>query len=254
MIKVFYHCYLVNGWEALITEQINNIINSGLYDTCEDITVTISGKEIDAFKDLIKPYKKMHIGAVELVDKGMEESLALTLIREYALKSTTNDYVLYMHTKGISREGTNLEVPTRQWRKAMDHFNIIKWRDCVHVLDRYSANACGIFYGKMNEHNAFINTFQLNDGRLLYQHQAMFSGNYWWSTCNHLKTLPPLSVMPKMRIAKEAWVLYVPFYKVYSFLQTSRNLFDEPITEDEYSSAKGELFEVSFLKELPTPI
>jgi len=62
-IKIYYHVYGINHYIEIATEQINTIIESGLYDRCESINIGFLGTEENLvhFKSIFGKYDKIKI-------------------------------------------------------------------------------------------------------------------------------------------------------------------------------------------------
>ena len=77
-------------------------------------------------------------------------------------------YILYYHSKGVSRTG-NLAV--REWRRVMEYFCVERWREAVSTLER-GADMAGV-----------------NWEEVPYPH---FSGNFWWARSEYVSGMQPL--------------------------------------------------------------
>jgi hypothetical protein len=86
--------------------------------------------------------------------------------------------LLYLHTKGISRNSQNVT----EWTKYLTYFMVTKYKDCLLHLDNYDAVGC-------------------NYTLIPYVH---FSGNFWWANTNYIKTIDSI-LMEKYDA--EWWIL-----------------------------------------------
>jgi hypothetical protein len=114
-----------------------------------------------------------------------EEKDTLKLILE-TIKE--NDYVCYLHTKGVTKPTYNNIL----WRRLLEHNTIIQWEKCVNILnDGYDC------VGSLYREDTFLG---------VYPH---FSGTYWWATYNHIMSLDHSyleSTHPLGRFGGEFWI------------------------------------------------
>lgn len=89
----------------------------------------------------------------------------------------------YAHTKGIRHWGTPTQEYIKVWLNVMEECNFKNWRWAVQVLSDKRADVYGC----------------------LYMHHSYLSGNFWWASNEHVKTLP--STIEKHYSATEEWVL-----------------------------------------------
>ena len=54
-IRIFYHAYLINDWQSLVTDQLTAVVNSGLYQAsdCMNIGVVSSGNDYEQLLRLV---------------------------------------------------------------------------------------------------------------------------------------------------------------------------------------------------------
>lgn len=176
-IHVFIHACALGDWEEILDEQLSRIKVSGLYDACDSIFIGVLGKgNMDPFK---KKYPKIKIAFKSPNVKLYERP---TLLRLYNLcRSQPHALVLYLHTKGISR---NRNENVRDWRRYMEYFNIDKWQECVRALTYENYDVCGVNW---------------KEAPLPH-----FSGNFWWARASYIYTLPPR--IPPDYYAPEFWL------------------------------------------------
>lgn len=160
-IAVFYHLYQreYGDWPALFREQYSLLMNSGLGWKADYVHIGING---DEELSGLPPHFNIEYNE----NLHMEESDTLKSLLKYAEKNE-DAKILYFHTKGIS----NPTEEMRDWRKMMEYFCIERWEDCVRLLDEHRAVGCN-----------YIDVSMYG----LYPH---FSGNFWWATSEHIKSL-----------------------------------------------------------------
>jgi hypothetical protein len=162
-VKIFYHAYLINDYKSIITEQLTNILYSGLYKSCEIIHMGIVGAEEDKqwIINLVEKYSKIKL---YFFDNGDEKNT----LRLIPLLSESNDYILYLHTKGITHIG---ETPQHLWRKLLNYKTINEWKKCIEILDNYDC------VGPLYREDTYLGYF------------PHFSGGFWWSKYEYITTL-----------------------------------------------------------------
>lgn len=173
-IVVFYHAWLCNNWKELMAEQLATLYNSGLYGACESLNIGVVGVEeqVDVFKQMLKNEFVNYASKINfrVTNKNTFEYITINWIKEYC-ETNEDCYVLYFHTKGISVPIYTFEKEAREdWRKCMEFWNIMKWKDCVKKLDE-GFDAVGICHTV----------------------RAFFLGNFWWASSDYIKKLPRLS-------------------------------------------------------------
>lgn len=175
MIAVVYHVYCINDWANVAEEQIERIINSGLYDAADKIFATLNIK--DGWGNFLDDENKV----TSLFTKYPKIEVSYhTNHYEYAgikkawdLGQDENVKVLYLHAKGVSnkyrRYDKQEEISEKKvtciksWREVLEHFLIDNWKTCLEKLDEY-------------------------DNVGVTCDNGWFWGNFWWSQSKHLKT------------------------------------------------------------------
>lgn len=194
----FYHIFAVNNYEYIITDQINNLKSSGLFDKTDTLTISIIGNESSvSFAKLTieKQLNKTDLNKVNIItlQNNVYES---AILNEILRLSTIDDfYCYYFHTKGVSITNQNvsfyhgLDYKTvssscEAWRKAMEFFVFENYEVCINELNN-GVDAVG-----MNLRTA---------------PKLHFSGNFWWSKSDHIKKLQPIK-NSKDRYSCEFWL------------------------------------------------
>lgn len=186
MIGVVYHTFLVNDWRDVITKQLLRLKESGLYDTCDVIwvTVNLNGNSEEDFNDLVKDYSKIQR---EFHINNSAEFPGIKKVRELCTQYPDLK-ILYFHTKGVNnkfkrhnqKEISEEKINNIQsWKECLEYFLIDKWKDCVEKLDEYD--------------NVGVTC---NNG--------WFWGNFWWSQPKHI--LKTREVGHWSRWSYEAWM------------------------------------------------
>jgi hypothetical protein len=203
-IAIFYHVCLMNHWRSVVLDQLQRMVQSGLYQRCEQITCCVSfssPSELDDFLDWMKFYPKL---TVIHTGNFLEETPTLLELEAYA--ASHPGQVLYLHTKGVSKL---FSAPITDWRLYMEYFCVERWKDCTILLSQ-GIDCCGV--------NWMENTF--------LGYHPHFSGNFWWATTDYIRTLNPTYLRSDSRYDREFWIgSGSPNY--HCFFDSGMNLIDD---------------------------
>lgn len=168
-IAIFYHIGQINHWLDIYYEQIDQIVKSGLYDVAEAVYCGISGnEELPDFHSEKILYSTNH-------DWSME---ANTLEKLWHFCKENPDYkILYIHTKGVTRFGT--ESTTDAWRHYLNFHNIQRWKEAIKCLEHY--DTCGVL---LKDQAVYGEEYLVVDVQY-------YDGNFWWANSNYIASLDP---------------------------------------------------------------
>lgn len=163
-IAIFYHCALMGNYKEVDKEIMDCLDKSGLL------------KRADMF---VKN---------ELKDVGLYEFPTLQMLEQFCLYNQ-DYYVLYLHTKGVSRN----EPSIKDWRDCMLYWLVERWEECVDKL----------------KDNDTVGISRVNTP---YPH---YQGNFWWAKADYLLKLgnikdieiPPNEINMTERHQAEFWLL-----------------------------------------------
>jgi len=190
---VYYHYYCTELSFDILLQTLNSIKQSELYDNIESITINITGdnnsdhyfkikekicpnfkkvslvkfrslelqKYMNSFSDLeIKNNYRLSIG------KKGDELDTLKYLHSDIVTHNLDGNVLYLHGKGSVHTSyfAHKKMDREQWRLEMIEFVIQKWQTCIQSL-------------KTKPHTGINFTGD------------HYSGNFWWATGEHIKTL-----------------------------------------------------------------
>lgn len=170
----WYHIYADGQWTEPVAEHMAALQSSGLLDELSGIYLGVVGTDenraaaVQAVKDVAPDAQ------VEVEAPFAWEQISLSRLRRIA--NRTEGYYLYAHTKSAFNT-TPLNI---NWRKSMEFYNVIKWRDAIGFLADVSTVGCHWCQDKF------------------------WGGNYWWAKSSYLRGLPE----PKMinRWNAEEWI------------------------------------------------
>jgi hypothetical protein len=163
-IYIFYHVYCNENTLAILRDQTNKMIFSGLHNTVDRIYCFLTGKEeyINLCKENITylghKFKIEDIG----INDTTYERFTLMKIKKY-IKS--GDKFLYIHTKGVTHPGL---TQIYYWRTFMEYFLMTKHKKIIEDLD----------------------THDIGGIKPRMAPKLHFSGNFWWATADYYLKLP----------------------------------------------------------------
>jgi hypothetical protein len=171
---------------------IDKINNSGLINNLDKIFINNIGIPIENVygdKFEINNYSK---------DINLFELPTINMIHDFSeINSDCN--ILYLHTKGISHINNLLTQQNniKNWVDMMLYFLVENFELCIYKLNNNDAVGCN-YYTTPEEayHLACKDHVTLN-----------FSGNFWWSKSNFIKTLPKLDITENInKYDAELWL------------------------------------------------
>jgi hypothetical protein len=158
---VYFHVGTINNYQEVFDEIYLEIISSNLIKSISKLKVCVVGNgELNVpHHDKIQVYRNL--------DTSFGEFFTLQKIEEESKSSKYNIKILYLHTKGVTTPNNRCII---DWRKYMTYFNVTKYFECLKALDQY--DSCGVDFSEVPAKH--------------------FSGNFWWSNSNYIKTLPSI--------------------------------------------------------------
>jgi len=161
MVYIYYHIYAIDGVETIIDEQLNLIKSQ--FDFTYVLNVGISiGQDNKCITDILSKFDN-----VRDVRANGSEFVTLDLIEKDKDKFGDSDYILYLHTKGASKQD-NKNVIT--WRHLMNYFNIEKVKNVFKLFEKTDFNTYGVLLGRAGK-------------------WTIYSGNFWWMRGDYAKTI-----------------------------------------------------------------
>lgn len=225
-LEHYYHLYADGAWKDIADEHITALKTSGLLDALEGgMSVGIVGAQMNrvyALQWLHNKLGKWNFHYVGGQDTGWEQvTLQMLQLRSHL---GTNGLVFYAHTKGAAYPG---KIQTF-WRSCMMKQLVDNWRNVTTMLNvgYYDCAGCFVTAEQFYEPNvkAFVGVHGLSTVRKAVEdasgtvipwaeetgepvpqrRRVHFSGNYWWSTYDWIRQLPPVDM--KNRHDGEMWI------------------------------------------------
>jgi hypothetical protein len=196
-MNVYFHVCLINDGLLIAIELLHSLHMSNLLYKSKSVNIGIKYKskdELETFKRILYSHNisgNINILYEEDNDLNNKQELSTAIyFKNYAdsLKNS-DEYICYIHTKGLSHINTFHENPTRFWRYYIEYFMINKWKDCVSVLDG-GFESCGT-YGYdmqcMRNHLIFYykEIFLDNTNNMKY-----YPGTFYWMNTSLIKRIP----------------------------------------------------------------
>jgi hypothetical protein len=161
MVHIYYHIYAIDGVEPIIDEQSSLIKKYFDFPYILNVGVSIADDNV-SIDYIINKFEKIR----DVRSKG-NEFVTLDLIEKDKEKFGDSDYILYIHTKGASKQ--NLENVI-SWRQLMNYFNIEKVKNVFKLFEKTDYNTYGVLLGTAGK-------------------WKLYSGNFWWAKSSYLKTI-----------------------------------------------------------------
>lgn len=162
-IKIFFHIFAKDlAWERIVSSQMTKLLYSGLLFNCTACYVTIIGPDAEFCAKFVRRYPR----TIVTVDPNNQTLERVTLL-DIHNKVDDNDYILYIHSKGVTKNYMEEIIRIEDWRNLMEWYLIHKYEKCIALLKDYD-------------------TVGLNYYESPYVH---YSGNFWWSRGSHYKKL-----------------------------------------------------------------
>jgi DUF971 family protein len=206
MHYIYYHIFLFSDWKIIVVDQLECLKNSGLLENCV-VRVGIvfeknSAHEIEEIKNLLSNYDNIEILFIRHTSP-CGECDTLFELDKFAKTAEQDLKILYIHSKGVTQLYTERHEFVWSWRKLMEYFLVLNWKECITKLDE-GYDCCGINY---QDHAGVVK----NERKLI----KIFNGNFFWVKTSYLKKLD-ISIVNYDRYSAENWILSSE-HKAYSF-------------------------------------
>lgn len=162
----YIHICQKEGWKKSF-DLLWNSLQKGLYNATYEIRVGIVNDE-----GIIIPDERLQDAKINIVYVGKSQEYERATLHHMREQSEKEDALYYyLHTKGLSKFGTVFENNVIDWIKLMLYWNIEKWQLAYNTLVKRNYYTYGC------------------DKTKVKHHLRCYSGNFWWATSEHIKTL-----------------------------------------------------------------
>jgi hypothetical protein len=163
MVHIYYHIYAIEGVDAIVKEQLELIKANFDFPYKLNIGISIANDNTP----LINILSLFNTSDLKDVRARANEFVTLDLIEKDKEKFGDSDYILYLHTKGASKQNSENIIT---WRHLMNYFNIEKCKNVFKIFEKTSYNTYGVLLGIAGK-------------------WKLYSGNFWWAKASYLKTI-----------------------------------------------------------------
>jgi hypothetical protein len=164
MVHIYYHIYAIEGADTIVKEQLELIKNNFDFPYKLNIGISIANDNTS----IINILNLFNISDLRDVRARGNEFVTLDLMEKDKEKFGDSDYILYLHTKGASKQHLENVIT---WRHLMNYFNIEKYKNVFKIFEKTSYNTYGVLLTNAGN-------FKLH-----------YSGNFWWGKASYLKTI-----------------------------------------------------------------
>lgn len=188
-IAIFFHCLFSLGEPPrilpaaiqIVTEQVRQMINSGLWDAASEIHVGVNGDNTHP-----NPAPTLIPSKAQVTYHGRQsrcENPTIVLLENW-VKTHPGWNVLYFHSKSASHNpGSSYGQMATAWRRGMMDDLVMNWRHCVAALDSHDI-ACSHWMWNMA------------DGS-----QHIPAGNFLWITSDFAARLPSIYQRDRIKVS-----------------------------------------------------
>ena len=161
MVHIYYHIYAIDGVESIVDEQLNLIKTHFDFPYILNVGISIANDN-ESISYLFEKFDNIR----DVRAKG-NEFVTLDILEKDVDKFGDSDYILYLHTKGASKQSNQNVI---SWRQLMNYFNIEKCKNIFKIFEKTSYNTYGVLLGTAGK-------------------WRLYSGNFWWAKASYLKTI-----------------------------------------------------------------
>lgn len=218
MIKIYYHIYLVDGVDFIVLEQLNLIKKFIKKPYTLNIGISIPYKNWISYSSIKTILDKTISNyVIRNIEIGGDEMTTLSILENDRDVLSDDDFILYLHTKGASRQSDYTLPYHYTWRHLMNYFNIEKYKLAIDVLTNTDFNTYGVLLDR-------------------YENHTIYSGNFWWTNGKYIKSI-------NTKIYKKEDRNFSQFYFIQSGLnwnpfspydRKNENHYKIKFTEEEY--------------------
>lgn len=200
-VFLFYHVYCVNDWKEVFREQMDMIVQSGLYGFLDRVHVNLVGGEDDL------KWVKQHASDEKQVVKIVADAYEFPTLDMMADASRGEVFKgLYIHTKGVYYPPGNWGKKVRSfWRHVMNHQVIHLWRECHRLIQGH--DLVGTFFKKGNTATDMYWRFDAETHvPSTVNFTDHFSGNFFWFDSRYFSRIERLTPAQKAIRFNAEWL------------------------------------------------
>lgn len=147
----------------------NNNKKGALINVVDRVFVSLLGSESDIMRCLsnITDRGLNSTGKIQLLLTAnniyLSEIPTIYALEQFALGLGSAAKILYLHTKGVRKNGINAAYPA-DWRRYMVYFLVEHHSLCIRAIEEYGFQTCGVL-----------------------KQRKIYAGNFWWSTAGFIQ-------------------------------------------------------------------
>lgn len=180
--KIYIHIATMGHFNQTVNTLLDKINSCELYDKADEINLNVCGD--GSLLDI----KKMPKYNITNETQDTEKCEFPTLDKIWEDSQIENSKVLYLHTKGVSKQENNLRY--KNWIQNLHYFNIEKWEDNIKNLEMYDTSGINYVKNPKNQRRERIrNSVAMIKKSGQYTNASHYRGNFWWANSCHIKKL-----------------------------------------------------------------
>lgn len=166
----------------ILNELLDTVEKSGLIENVHNVYISLSGNEADRAeaRAALDIRKKVTV-VVETSKAEYAEFPGLNAMQLYANATDPYSRLLYLHTKGVRKNGYHPDYPV-MWRRYMAFFLVEKYHVCLTALAKQKHRDYAIASGEISGYQTCG----------VLKQNSIYQGNFWWSTADWLSRRRPL--------------------------------------------------------------
>jgi hypothetical protein len=219
-IAGFYHVAAAGRyWDHIFQHQLQTLEGCGLLDVMDSLTVLMLGTGT-----VPRPTHPK----IQIVDGGADilqyEFPTIQRLANYCEANPTAR-VFYFHNKGSMHQQpeSSLFVNVHAWRIYMEHFVLVRHRECLAALDQGGFDTCGV---------------DMNPNPVRH-----YSGNFYWAKCSYINTLQRVETLDwANRHEAEFWIARsseADTWRPKMCFNSTLNLYSSTMLPEYYEGAPG---------------
>lgn len=243
-LRIYYHICAIGHCVAVLEEQMSAILYSGLYSSpyLEGIYCFICAHDptsLSYVKNLMLLYgSKIRIVEVSLDPRRYERMTLERMVADVKAEETgkypdDEDWILYIHTKGVSQTEPEKISNVIYWTRALNYHVISRWRDCVALDDMKETIKWWGENGERATSNEVVGAYYSKDPA------PHFTGNFWWAQTAYVRRLPskigPGYLEPELNFLFQPETGGPPRHRAMTRMPPEiTDLYKQPLTMDKF--------------------
>lgn len=179
-VRIYIHICALYHYEEILKEIVSHLMKNILNQPSVSLYYGILGSanSVENVQDILYPLRMKTFLLGHSLNTYEYERYTLNFLYQHAKQE--DFYVFYLHTKGITR----MKYPgVRGWRNLMMYYCNTFAPVCISLLDQGYQATGALFRSRPMRH---------------------FSGNFWWSRSDYIRTLP--ARIGLNRLDPEMWI------------------------------------------------